>query len=687
MSIELSSYEGADTAKVSMDEDSPASSSNYNNKTKDSAASTLLNVALIGSSGGGIATVGHTDANTLLHTIHWHLTCMNARLVRVIYISLLNGKSMDAVQPATDRASLTVVTSSLYNHDDDKNNKNNNNRIHQLQVETLATDTLEHINQIHAQPLARQLAADIRNGSIQALICISMHVRLCLPILEAAIDQNLPVTGSGGTSLAQAAAMGVRMAGNVGGSVATTTQTRALSYTYSLAIAMKRSHMYKPWQGPTQRDQQAQGTAGGPNWTSVLNAALPAFWAVALTRWVLQQIGKEGSLKIAGRIWATALRWLPTYWWGIPNHVTTATTSTAIVNELVLMQSALDHFLLPAVCAILMANASATASNSSSIIVTPGSSSLMTTSTTSTASLIMASTVASFGCRDSVLAGLVAGYAIERLMEQWVMIPCIFFNVPATMTTLLGAGGLGSAVGLCCALVIAPLARCLTATIRYFIYWTLVDSALTVSVHVPVMAAFLWGCLSCASSKVGYYHAVHLPLILIELETTNTTTVSGSGSFLGAVDELTLVMVCAGVCAAKVLLQSSTTTDRAICRRGLWINLLSGDFVEVCYPYMEQSLLINVSGYLASGLSCAVLVLDSKAAISEESAAATVPGSLAYLPWVASVVLAGDHWYAMLRASIVSFAIPFWATLIAGKMKTTRTTTTNAQTIQTNKKD
>ncbi|KAL7562295.1 hypothetical protein ACA910_014514 [Epithemia clementina (nom. ined.)] len=641
----------------------------------------MLNVALIGSSGGGMATVGHSDAHMLLQTIHQHLSCIHARLVQAMYICLLDGKSMDSVQPEKDRASLIVVSptrsTTITKHKEDKDETSENHSNQQpfspqeemwtFQIQTVATDTLDRINQVHAKPwLDERLAKDVQAGSIDALICISMHVPLCQTVLQAAVQQKLPVTGSGGSSLAQAAALGVQLVGNAGGSVATTTQTRAMSYTYSLARAFQRTHMYQPWQAqrapPPEQQQgdqqrsQSERERRSPKWTSVLNAALPAFWAVTLTRWAFQQIRRNAVML---DIYTDCLQqmqvWLASYsvftFWS--QNVTMDATAN-ITSNLDLIESALDHFLLPAVCAILMATSSSVVTDSS---------------TTATASLIMSSAVASFGCCDSILAGLVTGYLVQCLMERWVMIPCIVSNVPATMTTLLAAGGLGSCIGLLSMLLIAPVARSIAAGIRWAIHWTVVDSASAVSSFCPIAAAFLWGCASCASSKVGYYHVVHLPLILIELETSNQN--GRGGSFLGAVDELTLVLVCAGVCAGKVLATSTSVADRALCRRGFIINLLFGDFVEVCYPYMEQSTLINVSGYLASGLSCAVLVADRRSnmpATFDEHC--SLPGSLAYLPWIGSVVLAGDHWFAMLQASIVAFVVPFVATLASASWTT-----------------
>jgi len=172
-------------------------------------------------------------------------------------------------------------------------------------------------------------------------------------------------------------------------------------------------------------------------------------------------------------------------------------------------------------------------------------------------------------------------------------------------------------------------------------------------------AGFVWGCLSCFGSKVGWYHAVHLPLILVEMET-------GKASFFGAVDELTLVLVCAGICASKLTVAALFSTksgrisdsDVALCRRGLCINLSCGDFIEVCYPYMERDIIINLGGYLASGLATAWLVASAQSVVE-------VPSSLAYLPLPVSILLAEQQWRFMVEASLIAIFISFTATLLS----------------------
>jgi hypothetical protein len=292
--------------------------------------------------------------------------------------------------------------------------------------------------------------------------------------------------------------------------------------------------------------------------------------------------------------------------------------------------AALEHHTLPTVCAIMMAL-----------------SLRQKDALSSESSLVMAAAVASSSCYNSILAGLLAGYLVT-LWSDRLLCGCIFRNIPAAMTSMLIGGGLGGVVSFLLLLVSEVLRRS-TSRMRY---------ALASVIQLQpwgVGAAFVLGCLSCYGSKVGWYHSVHLPLILIEMEL-------GEASFLGTIDELTLVLVCAGVCAgiqtsSKKKEDGYSPADIILCRRGFWVNMSYGDFVEVCYPYMEKSPFVNGAGYLASGLACAWLVW--RRAQSDDY---ILPQSMAYLPWPGAVVLASKESVAMFEASLVAFVVSFVAT-------------------------
>lgn len=135
-------------------------------------------------------------------------------------------------------------------------------------------------------------------------------------------------------------------------------------------------------------------------------------------------------------------------------------------------------------------------------------------------------------------------------------------------------------------------------------------------------------------------HSVYLPMILIEMEL-------GDASVLGTLDFLTLVLVCAGICLG--LLLTGPDGDRGLAMRGIVINLLCGDFVEACYPFMEQNFLVSMGGYLASAISSALLTNECK--------------SSAYLPFPLAIWVADDH-SLLLIVSSVAFFVPFLVTVV-----------------------
>ncbi len=207
------------------------------------------------------------------------------------------------------------------------------------------------------------------------------------------------------------------------------------------------------------------------------------------------------------------------------------------------------------------------------------------------------------------------------------------------MTNILVAGFVGSTIALLCSCFgISQLSGSLTNCIR-----TLVRTP--PSFLGPLGQAgygFLFGCIFCYGSKVGWYHSIFLPVILLEME-------RGEMSVWGAVDECTLVLVSAGICAASVL-----TKGDALPKRGLIINLSCGDFIEVAYPYMSRSWVVNLAAYCGCGISTAILYGggDPSAVMSS-----------AYFPLPLALFLAEDR--ARLGMAMLSaFSIPFIGMLL-----------------------
>ena len=523
-----------------------------------------MSVALIGSSGGGTATLGHTDAGELLKKIHEELLKVEdtSGITTALFVSLHGGKGFDSSSD-TDKATLYAASS--------------DGEHGELSVQAVKTGMLKEVNECCVQ-LDKVLAEKIATDEIQGLICISCDVEIHSSTLKAAAEKKIAVTGSGGTSLSAASSKyGIRLVGNAGGSVATTSYTRAVSYTHALADAWIK--LYSPFTSQNQL----------PQWTSILCACLPAFWAVALVCRVLHFL----------------IPWL---------------SDPAFQRLLFLFQT----HVLPAVCSVVMATSLAPHHGST---------------------VLMSSAVASVVCERSILGGLLAGWMVAFLADR-VLYRCIAWNIPATMTNLILAGGLGAFVALSIFPAIFYL-QLLTETLRQAIHYFM-------SGRIPGIG-FVIGVLFCWGSKYGYYHAVCLPLILIEME-------KGEGALCGSIDEATLVCVSAGICLANLIVAPSLDDQGveetlALSQRGLRINLLFGDFIEVAYPFMEKSQIVNIAGYLASGLSTELLTGESR-----------LVQSSAYLPLPLAILLAKDFLKISLSFG-VAFTVSFLGALMSNLLK------------------
>jgi hypothetical protein len=604
-------------------------------------------ILVLGSSGGGGATLGHTHPQELLHVLDCHLGRINARVQESLYVSLDSGRGFDSVRDlmrdsANNLAAkqTTGVPATLYKVRRSSQQQQNQ---HQQQQEVHDTNNVLYNNYMdvvvakrgdlieinaYCQEHDNQLAVAIQQGIIHGIICISCHIPLFPKTFQAAADHGITVTGSGGTSLAQLSFQYpmLRLVGNAGGSVAGNTYARAVSYTHAFAMHYKLS--YRSWQS-----LQPQGSSS-PSIVSVFESTLPVVWGVVLLRAILNTAVSLASDK------STALAML------LPKDA-------VILSQFKDTVVALETFILPTVCSIMVTISSfqSTLSSHSNI---PTSVSQSTPSRgVPLTSLIMTATLASITSSRSVLSGLLAGQLVVWTWEDFFCICITRLKVPTTMAQMLSVGGLGMLLALGM-IPISQLLRYASGMVRHLIL---------MSVSLPnrphrCLAGALWGLWSCYGSQVGWYHAYHLPLILLEME-------EGHASFLGAVDELTLVMISAGICAANMFTTwlvpvtcSLLPAEKDLCKRGLRYNLLCGDFVEVCYPYMDASYLIKAGAYISSAGSCAWIATAA-------TSADRVAQSSAYFPWPISVLLASDLASEMTLASLIAFAIPFLCTVIS----------------------
>ncbi len=179
---------------------------------------------------------------------------------------------------------------------------------------------------------------------------------------------------------------------------------------------------------------------------------------------------------------------------------------------------------------------------------------------------------------------------------------------------------------------------------------------------IPMGVGFLFGFIFVYGSKIGWYHSIYLPLIMLEMD--GGERLDGA-SLWGAIDECALVMVCAGICAGNLalprigkqdcgsLVRRNETRDgggeASLMWQALKTNIFCGDFIEAAYPSMERCRIINRAAYLAAGLSTEILLRRR------------VLGT-AYLPMPLVIWISSDDW-GMSVACFVAFSVSFFGTV------------------------
>ena len=429
-------------------------------------------IALVGSTGGGTATLGHTDVTGLVEMIRHHLGCIHAGADRstitstgndekalpphplvtlgtVLFVSLDSGAGFDSATGAEEATLLFLADGGR---------------------EMIVRDRLDRINDT-MRDFEKGIARDFQNNELHGIIGVSCKPSLVSSTLQAAAEMGAPLTGTGGSSLSEAASAfeGLRLIGNAGGSVGTTPETKAVSFAAAFASewgleydpAAAGAAMRKRTQTASQTNPSSTATATPtsttadrpPTWKSVLNSCLPGFWGVMLLKRILRTT-PVGD-------------WLPE-------------------GDRRALEYAMEFHVLPMVCAVVMA-----------------------TSRRKVESVQMAALLAAAACRGSILGGLLSGWCAAILEERLLYASILRWKLPATFTNLL-TGGL---VGVVTATLVAPLSPYLGAATGKFRNLTAVylwgsagSSNDNNDIHESLRLVFssLLGCLFCYGSKVGW---------------------------------------------------------------------------------------------------------------------------------------------------------------------------------------
>ena len=175
---------------------------------------------------------------------------------------------------------------------------------------------------------------------------------------------------------------------------------------------------------------------------------------------------------------------------------------------------------------------------------------------------IIAATGGLFG---GLVAGILAGLLASSLI-RWMLAR----GLPATTANIFTGALAGALPGLLVHYLLAPATTWLGEAVK-----TAIEYALDFS---PILAGAFAGAVIWFAIIGGVYHAVILPLVLLEMG-------QKGHSFFGAVDMVSLVMVSLGITLAN-LVRPRTSGERALAGAGAAVNFFFGTFVEASYPFM-----------------------------------------------------------------------------------------------------
>ena len=238
-------------------------------------------IALLGSSGGNLYTMGGADAQTAVDSIEQQCAAAGFELSHVQYVAA--EASMDRINRATAQATLYRKTGG--------------------RLELVLRGTLEEVNSAAAE-VDKQIAAAIEAGSIDGVILMSADPNGAnARAVQAAAAKKITAVGSGGSSVATAQAAGLQFA-SITGSTGTTNRTRAIGYVS--ALARHWGIKYRPAIG-SARAVDAKTVWRNFDLKGIMIPALPAFIVMALTL----ALSKVPGMPVFGGVFGLLIKALP----------------------------------------------------------------------------------------------------------------------------------------------------------------------------------------------------------------------------------------------------------------------------------------------------------------------------------------------------------------------------------------
>ena len=229
----------------------------------------MKRLAVLGSSGGNLYNQGGSDPQGMMKEI---FNQANSAGIELAYIQFVGTSgSMDGISMS--------ARARLYTLKEDG---------------TLAAseeNTLEQINE-QAKEHDKKLASMIRAGGIDGIMLMSCDPKgINHEALRAAAEMNVPVAGTGGTSMADTQSLGCRVIA-ASGTTGTTNRTRAVS---AIAAFSKEWNIkYRPVIGSSSVKQEEGSVWKRINFRGIMMASMPGFIAMAICLAVSKVPGLEG---------------------------------------------------------------------------------------------------------------------------------------------------------------------------------------------------------------------------------------------------------------------------------------------------------------------------------------------------------------------------------------------------------
>jgi fructose-specific phosphotransferase system IIC component len=460
----------------------------------------MKKIAVLGSSGGNLFNQGGNDPAAMFKEIFTQAGSAGITIAHIQFVG--TSASMDRIQK--------TAKSRLY-------------YLENGELQGTEEKTLEEINELAVKSDA-ELAEKIRAGEIDGLILLSCDPKgVNHKSLAAAAEKQIPVTGTGGSSMAETRSLGCNIL-SATGTTGTTNRTRAVSFIS--VLAKEWGIKYTPVIGTAGGGSASQGGVWKRiNFRGIMMASLPGFIAMALSL-ALSKIPALESL------------------------------------------SSIFDMLIGALPVIIAAIAAKQVSGMDEVGIVAGI----------------------VGGVMSVEGGIIGGLAvgiIAGILTYYIIIFCFRHKIPGTTANIAAGGISGLAAGFIGKYAIAPIALAIGEGIKTAIEMALAYNAI-------LAGAFAGFCIWFAIIG-GVYHAVILPIVLLEME-------KSGNSFLGSIDMCCLVLVCAGIMLANIVFPKQKS-DSAVALPSLIINLLFGTFVEAAYPFMFSSKKVFAGAIISAALA------------------------------------------------------------------------------------